>query len=874
MKNRRGMWVALLALGVPAVGCGDDSSGGTGTAPTASGTGTGTNTSPTPTVPATGFSVVDQVRVSSVDKIDLLFMVDNSASMADKQKVLAKAVPDLVNRLINPACVKTEADGKVTRLPKDQQPAAPSDPCPAGASREFSAIKDIHIGVVSSSLGGHGSDYCSGPRVDGGPSAPNQDRVNNHTQNDRGRLITRGSRGDSESVQFPTVPTYVNGAGQETGFFNWDPTGKATPPGESNAAVLANNFRDVILGTDQIGCGYEASLESWYRFLIDPTPPESVSPSPQGVTSSAEVTGIDETLLKQRAEFLRPDSLVAIINLSDENDCSIIDGKLPAKVCDEPEFDPSGKPTGCKTELKGWPAGYVEGNFERWEADDNGLVTGVPFPVNHIVAQQKLFDGTNFWMASGTPACTEDPYSPACTTCYNGNNKDEDGDGKPEPCADLNPTLPTPVPAPDAANLRCWNQKQRFGIDFLYPLKRYVAGLTETQIYDRNGYLVPNPLYDDLPLKAGLVSRGKAEPRNNQLVFYASIVGVPWQDIARDPKNLKTGYKPAQATADEGGIDWDLVLGNPFAVSKAERSGPKDPLMVEQSAPRTGTHPITNEAIGESGWNSINGHEWKTDNADLQYACVFDLEPSTVRDCSVNPVSCDCATDQGNPLCEKPTADGKGDGVSTTTQFRAKAFPGTRFLQVAKDVGNGAVVASICAPNLKNESSDDFGYRPAVASIVDRLKTQLTGRCVGTKLPVGLNGAALCVVAEGRFQKIAGQTNDPAEVKACQACDQPGHRKLDPAVVQKLSGASSFECVCEVTQLTGADRDECQTKKELGALSSGNGGWCYVDPFVTSDPAKKAAQSEIVAECPASSQRTVRFTGVDTSTSTLLIACY
>ena len=44
-------------------------------------------------------------RATKIDKIDLLFMIDNSASMADKQDILAAAVPDLVNRLIQPRCI-------------------------------------------------------------------------------------------------------------------------------------------------------------------------------------------------------------------------------------------------------------------------------------------------------------------------------------------------------------------------------------------------------------------------------------------------------------------------------------------------------------------------------------------------------------------------------------------------------------------------------------------------------------------------------------------------------------------------------------------------------------------------------------------------
>src|SRR5687767_13261200 len=44
-------------------------------------------------------------RGSKLTKLDLLFMIDNSSSMADKQQVLSMAIPELVDRLIDPKCV-------------------------------------------------------------------------------------------------------------------------------------------------------------------------------------------------------------------------------------------------------------------------------------------------------------------------------------------------------------------------------------------------------------------------------------------------------------------------------------------------------------------------------------------------------------------------------------------------------------------------------------------------------------------------------------------------------------------------------------------------------------------------------------------------
>ena len=57
--------------------------------------------------PTTHETIVGQVREQTIDKVDLLFAIDNSASMGDKQDLLAAAVPALVNRLLDPNCVST-----------------------------------------------------------------------------------------------------------------------------------------------------------------------------------------------------------------------------------------------------------------------------------------------------------------------------------------------------------------------------------------------------------------------------------------------------------------------------------------------------------------------------------------------------------------------------------------------------------------------------------------------------------------------------------------------------------------------------------------------------------------------------------------------
>src|SRR5947209_3029405 len=58
-----------------------------------------------PATPTVSARIVTPAKQNKVSKIDLLFMIDNSSSMADKQQILAQAVPDLVRRLVDPVCI-------------------------------------------------------------------------------------------------------------------------------------------------------------------------------------------------------------------------------------------------------------------------------------------------------------------------------------------------------------------------------------------------------------------------------------------------------------------------------------------------------------------------------------------------------------------------------------------------------------------------------------------------------------------------------------------------------------------------------------------------------------------------------------------------
>ena len=105
-----------------------------------------TATAPSTSTPTTGF--VTGLVANRRAKLDLLLAIDNSQSMQDKQAILINTIPNLVSRLVNPWCVATYPDGGTTTVAPD-----PVAGCATGTAQEFVPIRDIHIGVVTSSLG-------------------------------------------------------------------------------------------------------------------------------------------------------------------------------------------------------------------------------------------------------------------------------------------------------------------------------------------------------------------------------------------------------------------------------------------------------------------------------------------------------------------------------------------------------------------------------------------------------------------------------------------------------------------------------------------------------------------------------------------------
>jgi hypothetical protein len=253
----------------------------------------------------------------------------------------------------------------------------------------------------------------------------------------------------------------------------------------------------------------------------------------------------------------------------------------------------------------------------------------------------------------------------------------------------------------DPINLRCFDQKRRFGVDFLYPLDRYARGFTKPLIFDRDGNLADNPLF------AG----GKRAP---ELVVVAGIVGVPWQDIAADPTSIGLGFRPVLQ------IDWSLLLGDP-----ATGTPPGDPLMVESIEPREGVTPTLGKPLeppsaASPQANPINGHERQIEaKDDLQFACIYP-HPAP-KECSGGATDCECVAGNidTNPLCQAP------DGSYGSSQRYARALPSVRELELLARLGKQGVVASVCAAETANSTHPGYGYKPAVDALLRELRRSL-----------------------------------------------------------------------------------------------------------------------------------------------------
>jgi hypothetical protein len=769
------------------------------------------------------------VQQTAVDQVDILFMIDNSTSMGDKQKLLSAAVPNLVSRLVQPNCLDSN-NAVITDASGNAVTVDPSTLTCATGTPEFPAVHDMHIGIVSSSLGdfgvSNGGDsnkgnwVCPGvtyttPGADGGVVT----HSGNESQNDHAQLLNRTDGfSPSDGTADPPAATDAN----PENYLSWFPTvagntGKAAPltTAITTSTTLQSDFSQLVKGVQQFGCGFEGQLESWYQFLIQPDPWASIQVS--GTTASR--VGINTTLLQQRQDFLRPNSLVAVIAVSDEDDSTV---------------DP----------------GAFSGTS--WVFEDR---PHLPQP---------------------TAACATDPSSAACTSCQ------------------LAPTNPECVAAgggvaayptaddPDNPNTRFALMKKRFGIDPQYPISRYLNGLVGTNgsftVPDRNGEKhgsdgryaptndCTNPLYaSTLPDLSKLSATAATDnpvsqadlnvlcqlptgSRQPSLVFFGFIGGVPWQLLTHDPTNATTDAGVtfiAQSSGDDiPAATWTQMIGNnPEGYDYSGQS----PYMQVSLTPRAGLQPVTAASTADP----FNGREYTTNGADLEYACTFDLPPSTDgtptgTDCSDAKIAadqpntlpydgllgsiCDCAngqtTDSTGKLVDVPPTGPLCSSSNVNQQVRGKAYPGIREFTLVHEMDQQAaangIAASLCprysdpAKAPQGASDPNYGYNPAVQAIIAKLKNALGNTCLPRTLTLTDNMAP-CSILELLPNPGDESACDPALGLSVPAADVLARYRQQQAASGNGDASADLAArpVCQVNQLSAP------------CANSSDPGWCY-----------------------------------------------
>ena len=167
---------------------------------------------------------------------------------------------------------------------------------------------------------------------------------------------------------------------------------------------------------------------------------------------------------------------------------------------------------------------------------------------------------------------------------------------------------------------------------------------------------------------------------------------------------------------------------------------------------------------------------------------------------------------------------------------------------------------------------------------VDQLRTNVAGACLPIELPFGATGGP----NEGRVACTIGELH----FDACD-CEQPGRAPLSAEVLtafvgyaeqsQTCGGASGVDCAaacgCELVQPPGTAVD---TSSDLYACLNDVtppvdvAGFCVIDQerMVAGAPAP-IGNPELVADCPSTSQRRIRFVGegLPPTDAAVFIAC-
>ena len=251
----------------------------------------------------------DSAPLDGSPALDVLFVVDNSLSMATEQANLHAQLPHLIRVLTS----------------GDRNPELP--PEPGNAERYFTPVSSLHLGVITSELG-----VMRAPLP---PWAAQQlAACANDNASDDGLLQTRttvATNGDTATVDGQVTRILPNPAcpavDPQLGYLALETKDKTDEQLADESERTAREF-GCISTVGVKGCAFEQQLEAMLKAVAPSTQGDFVGTTPQG---HGKPNGANKG-------FVRDDALLVVVQVTDEDDCSIKDG---GQVLFETQFVPS-----------------------------------------------------------------------------------------------------------------------------------------------------------------------------------------------------------------------------------------------------------------------------------------------------------------------------------------------------------------------------------------------------------------------------------------------------------------------------------------------------------------------------------------------------
>lgn len=216
--------------------------------------------------PCTRSSVAQSLRVQYVDSVDLLFVIDDSGSMEDEQRALRREIPRLVSAL---ASGDRDGDGV----------------------RDFRPVRSLQVGVVSTDMGT-------------GAATP-------------------GAYGSCR-----------RGNGRDGVLLRADACGGSTPYFTSAPGMDAAGFVESVACATNLGiggCGLEQQLEAALKAVTPATPVAWTAPGyvpPRFLDPDTGAFVLPGHALGANSGFVREGSVLAVVIVTDEEDCSAADSSI------------------------------------------------------------------------------------------------------------------------------------------------------------------------------------------------------------------------------------------------------------------------------------------------------------------------------------------------------------------------------------------------------------------------------------------------------------------------------------------------------------------------------------------------------------------